>query len=165
MHRGPLESPQSVHLWHELGASPGGQNLDRRGGWTLGSGQRASRNLPHESLPALLQVRPRGFPRRRVRGDPPFPWLWDGLRERKKPDFSPYPEGTGAVPTLGLGPLELFAPFRAVCVDVSQTGCSQTVARPRRRKGCAQLYLPLHCKCQKVNFLPDFFRGFQLTFP
>lgn len=88
-----------------------------------------------------------------------------GWPQREKIDFSPYPEGTGAVPTLGLGPLELFAPFWAVCVDMSQTGCSQIVARPRRRKGCAQLYLPLHCKCQKVNFLPDFFRGFQLTFP
>lgn len=84
-----------MHLWHELGARRGGQNLDRRGSWTPGSGRRASRNLLRGSPAAPLQVRPRGFPPRRARGEPPS--ALDRAR-REKADFSPYPEGTARSP-------------------------------------------------------------------
>lgn len=141
MQRGALGSPQSVHLWRELGASRGGQNLDPLGGWTPG----ARRLGVGEALPrvpsAPLQVRPRGFPLAPGSLGAPSPGFRTGS-ERKSSCLA-LRRGDSAFPTRGLRPRELFASFRAVCMEVSLTGCSSIDPRPLRRKGRARLYL--HC--------------------
>lgn len=110
MPRGPLGSPQSVHLWHEQGASRGGRNLGRRGGRTPGSRRRGT--SPAGPRRRRCRCAPGAFPGAGLTGSPLPRAL--GRARREKADFSPYPEGTVRSPTRGLGPLELFAPFRAV---------------------------------------------------
>lgn len=140
--------------------------------WTRGSGSwwrlvSARSGRPGRS-PRLsrepLQVRPWGFHPGASACQPAPSWL-PGRARRAKADFSLSPERDSWFLLRGSAPGSFLLPCRAPCVDKNQAGCSPKpsldLAGRRGARGST-----LHCtaKCQKVNFLPDFFRGFQLTF-
>lgn len=97
MHRDPLRSPQSVHLWLEQGATRGGRNLDRRSSWPRGTGRAAGRRGTSPRSPLhRCRCAPGASSQRLARWEP-LP-LALGRAQREKADFSPYPEGPARSP-------------------------------------------------------------------
>lgn len=157
-----------MHLWHEQ--QPGkGKTWTRNSAswWRLVSARPGRPGRSPRLSWEPLQVRPWGFHPGASACQSAPSWLL-GRARRAKADFLLCPERDSWFPPAGIGPGELFAPLRG-----SQFGHEPGGLFPRNRhwtwqeKEAHARGSTLRCtaKCQKVNFLPDFFRGFQLTFP